>query len=91
MLYKSINELKAMGLKVTYCKCDLNNSEAFDAVMEKIKYDFGRIDGVVHFAGLERSKTVADKTIEEFLMIFNTKAASAINLWKAGIVKDAGF
>ncbi|HAF96652.1 MAG TPA: hypothetical protein DCG50_11495 [Elusimicrobia bacterium] len=91
LLYKSITELKAAGSKVTYCKCDLNDSDAFDAVMEKIKADFGRIDGVVHFAGLERSKMVADKTFEEFLMIFNTKAASAINLWKAGIVKDAGF
>ncbi|MCX5785134.1 MAG: SDR family NAD(P)-dependent oxidoreductase, partial [Elusimicrobia bacterium] len=91
LLYRAISGLKALGSKVTYHKCDLNDSEAFDAVMERIKADFGQIDGIVHFAGLERSKMVADKTVEEFLMIFNTKASSAINLWKAGIVKDTGF
>ena len=47
--------------------------------------------GQVHFAGLERSKLVVDKTLEEFFLIFNTKANSAVNMLKSGIVKEKGF
>ena len=49
------------------------------------------MDGVVHFAGLERSKLAVDKTVEEFMLIFRTKSDSAINLWKSGVVKEKGF
>ena len=90
-LYRSIEELKALGVKVNYYRCDLNNKEVLDSVMNNIKADLGQVDGIAHFAGLERSKLVVDKTLEEFFLIFNTKANSAINMLKSGIVKEKGF
>ncbi|OGS62814.1 MAG: hypothetical protein A3J79_09595 [Elusimicrobia bacterium RIFOXYB2_FULL_62_6] len=90
-LYRSIEALKALGVQVSYYKCDLNDKEVFDSVMAKIKADLGQLDGAVHFAGLERSKLVVDKTLEEFFMIFNTKASAAVNLLKSGVVKEKGF
>ncbi len=90
-LYRSIEELKALGVKVNYYRCDLNDKEVFQSVMNNIKTDLGQLDGVVHFAGLERSKLVVDKTLEEFLLIFKTKADSAINMLKSGAVKEKGF
>ena len=90
-LYRSVEELKALGVKVSYYRCDLNDRHAFDSVMNNIKADLGGVDGVVHFAGLERSKLVADKTLEEFFLIFNTKADSAVNMLKSGIVNEKGF
>ncbi|MEI7482254.1 MAG: SDR family NAD(P)-dependent oxidoreductase [Elusimicrobiota bacterium] len=90
-LYRSIEELKALGVKVSYYRCDLNNKEVLDSVMNNIKTDLGQVDGVAHFAGLERSKLVVDKTLEEFFLIFNTKANSAVNMLKSGIVKEKGF
>ncbi|MBU2573843.1 MAG: SDR family NAD(P)-dependent oxidoreductase, partial [Elusimicrobia bacterium] len=90
-LYKGIETLKALGGKVSYYKCDLNDREMFGSVIGKIKADLGALDGAVHFAGLERSKLVVDKTLEEFFLIFNTKAAAAINLFKSGVVKEKGF
>ncbi|PIS47423.1 MAG: hypothetical protein COT17_03540 [Elusimicrobia bacterium CG08_land_8_20_14_0_20_51_18] len=89
-LYRTIEELKALGSKVEYHRCDLNDQAQFAGVMENIKAR-GKLDGAVHFAGLERSKLIADKTLEEFFMIFNTKAQSALNLWRAEVVKDNGF
>ena len=90
-MFKNMEAIRALGVNVTYYRCDLLNPEAFKTAMENIKADFGQIDGVVHFAGLERSKLAVDKAVEEFNLIFNVKAESAINLWKAGIVKDKGF
>ncbi|HOW89783.1 MAG TPA: SDR family NAD(P)-dependent oxidoreductase, partial [Elusimicrobiales bacterium] len=90
-LHRSIEELKALGVRVNYYRCDLNDHAAFSAAMSDIKTELGQLDGVVHFAGLERSKLVADKTVEEFLLIFKTKADSAINMLKSGVVKEKGF
>ncbi|MFA7007781.1 MAG: SDR family NAD(P)-dependent oxidoreductase [Elusimicrobiales bacterium] len=90
-LYRSIEELKALGVKVGYYRCDLNDKAVFSSVMNNIKTDLGAVDGVVHFAGLERSKLVVDKTLDEFFLIFNTKADSAVNMLKSGIVKEKGF
>ncbi|MCK4936815.1 MAG: SDR family NAD(P)-dependent oxidoreductase, partial [Elusimicrobiales bacterium] len=91
LLYKTIEELKAKGSKVTYYCCDLNNQTIFNSTIESIRKEFGKIDGVIHFAGLERSKLIADKTIEEFYAVFNTKANSAMNLLHSEIVKERGF
>ncbi|OGS28760.1 MAG: hypothetical protein A2218_11375 [Elusimicrobia bacterium RIFOXYA2_FULL_53_38] len=90
-LYRSVEELKALGVKVSYYRCDLTNKESFDSVMNNIKADLGQLDGVVHFAGLERSKLVVDKTLDEFFLIFNVKCESAVNMMKSGIVKEKGF
>ena len=90
-MHKNMEAIRALGVKVHYYRCDLLNKESFATAMQNIKADFGQVDGLVHFAGLERSKLVVDKTVEEFNLIFNVKAESAINLWKAGIVKEKGF
>ncbi len=90
-MHKNLEAMRALGVKVSYYRCDLNNAGAFNSVMENIKADFGQLDGVVHFAGLERSKLAADKTVDEFVLIFKTKSDSAINLWKSGVIKEKGF
>ncbi|PIU20812.1 MAG: hypothetical protein COT18_00270 [Elusimicrobia bacterium CG08_land_8_20_14_0_20_59_10] len=90
-MYRNMEKIRSLGVKVHYYRCDLNDAESFASAMQNIKADFGQVDGLVHFAGLERSKLAVDKAVDEFTLIFNVKADSAINLWKAGIVKDKGF
>ena len=90
-MHMNMEAIRALGVKVHYYRCDLNNPESFAAAMQNIKADFGTLDGVVHFAGLERSKLAMDKAVDEFTLIFNVKANSAINLWKSGVVKEKGF
>jgi len=90
-LYKTIKEIEALGAKVHYYNCDLNNPAKFKEVMNEIKNKFGRVDGLVHFAGIERSKLVVDKAMEEFFLIFNTKATSAVNILKENIIEKNGL
>jgi len=90
-LYKTIKEIESLGAKVYYYKCDLNNEEQFSSVIEDIRNKFGKVDGIVHFAGLERSKLAIDKDISEFLLVFNTKANSAVNFYKKNIINDDGL
>jgi 3-hydroxymyristoyl/3-hydroxydecanoyl-(acyl carrier protein) dehydratase len=60
-------------------------------VIKDIKAKFDKVDGLIHFAGLERSKLAVDKDISEFLLVFNTKANSAVNFYKEDIVKEDGL
>ena len=90
-LYKTIKEIESLGAKVYYYKCDLNNEEQFSSVIEDIINKFGKVDGIVHFAGLERSKLAIDKDVSEFLLVFNTKANSAVNFYKKNIINDDGL
>ncbi len=90
-MHKNMEAIRALGVKVSYYRCDLTDTAMLYQVMENIKADFGQVDGLVHFAGLERSKLAVDKTIEEFNLIFNVKADSAIHMWKSGAVKEKGF
>jgi len=70
-MHNNLKAIRALGVKVSYYRCDLNNPEAFGSVMQNLKADLGQLDGVVHFAGIERSKLAVDKSIEEYLLIFN--------------------
>ena len=90
-LYKNLEALKALGSKVDYHVCDVTDRKAMADTLASIKSAHGRLDGVVHFAGLERSKLVNEKTIEEFFKIYDVKAQSAMDLLASDIVKDSGF
>jgi len=90
-LHKTLEKLREAGAKAEYHFCDLNDKENFDRVLGLIKNKYGKIDGVVHFAGIERSKLMTEKELKEFTLVFNTKATSVMNFLNAAIVKEKGF
>ncbi|WP_423972044.1 SDR family NAD(P)-dependent oxidoreductase [Elusimicrobium simillimum] len=90
-LYKNLEKLRSLGSEVEYYHCDVMNGTMMKDVVTKIKAKSGRVDGLIHFAGLERSKLVTDKTVEEFFRIFDVKATSGGALLALGLVKDSGF
>ncbi len=90
-LYKNIEKLKALGSEVEYYQCDVTNSSMLKDVVTKIKHKYGKLDGLIHFAGLEHSKLLTDKTIEEYYKIFSVKATSAAAFIALNLVKESGF
>ncbi len=90
-LYKNIEKLKALGSEVEYYQCDVTNSSMLKDVVTKIKHKYGKLDGLIHFAGLEHSKLLTDKTIEEYYKIFGVKATSAAAFLALNLVKESGF
>ena len=90
-LYKNIEKLKALGSEVDYYQCDVTNSSMLKDVVMKIKKKYGRLDGLIHFAGLEHSKLLTDKTIEEYYKVFGVKATSAAAFIALNLVKETGF
>jgi malonyl CoA-acyl carrier protein transacylase len=90
-LYKNMQKIKALGGDVDYYNCDVTNSSMMKEVITKIKAKYGKVDGLIHFAGLERSKLLTDKTTEEYYRIFDVKATSAAAFVANNLVKDTGF
>ncbi len=90
-MHRNLEAIRSLGVQAHYYRCDLSDPEAITSVADNIKTDLGPVDGLVHFAGLERSKLAVDKAVEEYTLIFNVKADAAVNLWKSGVVKEKGF
>ncbi|MDD2774216.1 MAG: SDR family NAD(P)-dependent oxidoreductase, partial [Elusimicrobiales bacterium] len=90
-LYRNLEELKRLGAKTDYYTCDVTNLRELDETLKAVKAKYGSVDGVAHFAGLERSKLVNEKTVEEFLRVYDVKAASAMALLASDVVREKGF
>jgi len=90
-LYKNLQKLRELGSEVEYHHCDVLNSSMVKEVCTKIKARNGRVDGLIHFAGLERSKLIYDKDPAEYYRIFDVKATSFASFLANNIVKEGGF
>ena len=77
------NNLSAMqqaGATVCYYQVDVRNEEAFSNLIDEIYRSYGRLDGVIHGAGVIEDKLLEDKTPDSFDRVFNTKTDSAFIL-----------
>jgi acyl transferase domain-containing protein/NAD(P)-dependent dehydrogenase (short-subunit alcohol dehydrogenase family)/acyl carrier protein len=79
----AIDAVKAAGGTAHYFSVDLTDSHAVKAVIDRVKQDSGRIDVLLHAAGIERSHFLPDKEAKEFDLVFDVKADGWFNLLKA--------
>jgi acyl transferase domain-containing protein/NAD(P)-dependent dehydrogenase (short-subunit alcohol dehydrogenase family)/acyl-CoA thioesterase FadM len=70
---KNLARLRALGGRVEYRCADVTNRSEIGAVVNHIAEKFGRLDLVVHGAGVQSSKALPKKTIDEFRSIVSTK------------------
>ena len=82
----TLARIKAAGAKAIYRQVDVRNAEAVRAAFAAIRGEIGPIKGLVHGAGVVADRLIADKTAQQFEMVYTTKVASLTNLLDA--VKD---
>jgi len=75
-IVQSIEGLRKMGAKVEYHSVDVRNEEAFGSLIDRIYGEHGRLDVVIHGAGIIEDKLIRDKTPESFDRVVHTKADS---------------
>ncbi|MBI4928012.1 MAG: SDR family NAD(P)-dependent oxidoreductase, partial [Anaerolineae bacterium] len=71
------------GAEVNYVICDVTRMEDCAQTIQTIVEKSGRVDVLVHAAGLERSRKVETKPDEEFIQTVAVKASGFYNLYKA--------
>ena len=70
---QSIERIEKTGAKVSYHSVDITNSDNFRAFLQSVRKEYGKIDGIIHSAGLLNDKLFADKTWESFEKVYQTK------------------
>ncbi|MCH2105101.1 MAG: SDR family NAD(P)-dependent oxidoreductase [Planctomycetes bacterium] len=76
----NLDALRAAGCAVEYRSCDVRDEASFGALIDSVYQDHGRIDGVVHGAGVIEDKLLGQKTDESFDRVFDTKVRGALIL-----------
>ncbi len=80
---RAVEAVTAAGGAAHYYSVNLLDGEAVAAVVEQIRQQEGRIDVLVHAAGVEISKPLPKKEPAEFDLVFGVKADGLFNLLKA--------
>jgi acyl transferase domain-containing protein/NAD(P)H-dependent flavin oxidoreductase YrpB (nitropropane dioxygenase family)/NAD(P)-dependent dehydrogenase (short-subunit alcohol dehydrogenase family)/acyl carrier protein len=74
----TMESLRQHAESVRYHACDVQDTTAVHAVIADIAARFGRLDGVVHGAGVLEDKLMVDKTAESFARVYHTKVGGAL-------------
>ncbi|HLG73705.1 MAG TPA: SDR family NAD(P)-dependent oxidoreductase, partial [Chloroflexota bacterium] len=76
----TLARLQASGAAFEYRVCDVRDSAAFGALIDGLYATHGRIDGVIHGAGVIEDKLIADKAPDSFQRVIDVKVAGAVTL-----------
>jgi NAD(P)-dependent dehydrogenase (short-subunit alcohol dehydrogenase family) len=79
----AIEAVQAAGGTAHYYPVDLTDGAAVAAVIDQVRSTSGRIDVLLHAAGLEVSRGLSDKEPGEYDLVFDVKADGWFNLLHA--------
>ncbi len=77
---KAIDAVHDGGGTAHYFSVNLTDAEAVAKVMQQVRQRSGRIDVLLHAAGMERSHFLPDKEPKEFDLVFDVKCDGWFNL-----------
>ncbi len=82
-LLRMLEAIRLAGGTAHYHSANLLDPASVNAVVDEIRRRHGRIDVLLHAAGLEVSRTLPDKEPKEFDLVFDVKAEGLFNLVQA--------
>ncbi|WP_218010313.1 type I polyketide synthase [Actinomadura chibensis] len=87
---RNLDALRRHAASVRYHAADVRDPNAVRGVVDNAYLRHGRLDGVVHGAGVAEDRLVRDKSPESFDRVFRTKVDGACALAQA-VRPDLGF
>ncbi len=75
-IHQTLDDLRELGARVEYHAVDVRDEAAFGGLIDNIYGQHGRIDAVIHGAGVIEDKLIKDKTPESFDRVVHTKTDS---------------
>jgi acyl transferase domain-containing protein len=70
---ENLHALESAGAEVIYDAVDVTDAKAVGAAVAEVRRRWGRIDGIIHGAGVLADKPIAEQTNEQFRRVFETK------------------
>ena len=80
---RTLAELHASGIEATYHTCDVTDPVAVQAVMGEVVSRYGRIDGIIHGAGVLKDGLLSEMTPDDLSTVADVKFLGAWNLFSA--------
>ncbi len=80
---KTIQEYIDNQPKAQYYTCDVTKYEEVKNMLQNVLANYGKIDGIIHCAGIGLANTITEKTIEEVHSVLSPKILGVKNLDKA--------
>ncbi|MCO6437632.1 MAG: acyltransferase domain-containing protein [Phycisphaerae bacterium] len=77
---ETVADLRGSGANVEYAAMNAGDADAFGGLIDRLYAEHGRIDGVIHGAGVIEDKLIGDKTAASFRRVVRTKIAPAMVL-----------
>jgi acyl transferase domain-containing protein/acyl carrier protein len=89
---QKLSRLSNLGADaVVYFAADVSDNAALQTAIKAMQTRFGRIDGIIHAAGIGPSLTILDKPWSGFLSVLQPKIAGSIALDEATAGLDMDF
>lgn len=86
---RTLEDLRSRGIDASYITCDVTDAERTGRVVQEIVNRYGKIDGVVHAAGVLKDNFIKLMSPEDFQSVVNVKLLGAWNLLDS--TKDRGL
>ncbi len=80
---RTLKDLALLGLEARYFSCDVAQADSVQKTLDAVAADWGRIDLVIHGAGIIHDSFIAFMTPEDFSRVVAVKLAGAANLLQA--------
>lgn len=79
----AFKRMRAQGSTVQYLICDVTDFPSVQKAVADIQATEGKVDVLIHAAGVEKSHRLESKSFTEFQTVFSTKADGFFNLFHA--------
>ncbi len=80
---QSLKEISRLGMEAIYYSCDVTNRAKVQEVLADVVARFGRINGLIHGAGVLRDALIDLMSPEDFTDVVKVKFSGAWNLYEA--------
>jgi acyl transferase domain-containing protein/NAD(P)-dependent dehydrogenase (short-subunit alcohol dehydrogenase family)/acyl-CoA thioesterase FadM len=85
--HRTVERLRRVG-RIVYRAVDVTDPDAVDAAIDDVLEEHGRIDAVIHGAGVQWSKRLEDRTLQELRTTFDVKVQGLSNVVRACLLRD---
>ncbi|MWV45525.1 SDR family NAD(P)-dependent oxidoreductase [Paenibacillus sp. HJL G12] len=75
-----LNDLKERGANVQYRRVDITDREQVQSLIAGIVEDYGKLNGIIHGAGIIRDQLIIQKSEEEFAEVLGPKVSGLLHL-----------
>jgi acyl transferase domain-containing protein/NAD(P)-dependent dehydrogenase (short-subunit alcohol dehydrogenase family) len=72
-IIKTLDTIRNLGARVRYFSADVRDGDTVTSILNEVRSEYGPVKGIIHGAGTLQDRTIIDKTLDQFEMVFHTK------------------